>query len=202
MISNKLTIIIWFLQYPSPSHMRDILNFIKPDSVEWKTKKEKAMNAAVTKTLEAITLYFGNSHENKYTDKGVKDFFQVLTKNQVFDAGFYDLDCRKVKYFCPCCRHMIKIRELNNVNNLLGNDNCDKNKRMKPFHTPNALMKHLKSKIETKNAFFHLGIETYLIDLYGDFWSSLPHNVIGHKGLQYNVGNSKYKQAKECETRL
>ena len=90
---------------------------------------------------------------------------------------------------------------MNNVDNLPGNDNCDENRRMKDFKTPNALMKHLKSKIETKNTFFHLGIETYLTDLYGDFWSSVPHNVIGHKGL-YDLYSRKWKEAKGYETRL
>ena len=100
MISNKLTIIILFLQHPSS--FRDILQFIKPDSVEWKAKKKKAMIAAVTKTLEAIRRYFGKSHQNEYTTKGVENFFQVLTENQAFEAGFYDMDCKKAKCFCPC----------------------------------------------------------------------------------------------------
>ena len=191
---------MFFLQYPGDGIHRDILGFIKPDSAKWKSKKEEAKNLAVRVSSQALECYKNEYYDDDlyFEKQHVEKFFAALIENQVFDAGFYDFENKKIKCFCPCSRHMEKFRKLYEVNYLQGSDDC---KKSKYFDTPNALMKHLqtKSNMNPHNAFLHIGIEAYLKTLYADFWCSLPGKRIGHTGL-YERNSDNYKRAKKMES--
>ena len=84
-----------------------------------------------------------------YTEHDVKNIFEALLFNLIFDAGFHAIGFQvngEKNCYCPCSSKMIKWRKQFSVDGVIDvKVTCDRNKKRGNRMGPNSLMAHLCS---------------------------------------------------------